>query len=155
VPRTINTLGDAWRTGQDFMAVCGNIECRCKRTLDLQELIKHVGELHPLVPVRGHVHYSERLRCPACKHRGAFVWMGPPKEPTPIFGEVRAYQVNNWGRNDNGRLVSRIGLVGHVDVAHATFQAAVKAYSLHRITLQQGAFVLEDSGLRLIKGGKR
>lgn len=154
MPRSINTLGDVLRTGFGLIAVCGNIQCRLKRALDLREIVRHVGDLHPVLPARGHLHLSERLRCPRCGHRGSYVWLDIPNEPEPLYGQARAYQVNAWSRYSPGSIDTQIAVVGHVVVANAAFDSAVAEYRGSRITLQQGAYVLRDSRLAVVAGGK-
>ena len=44
--------------------------------------------------------------------------------------------------------------VSHLDIAHS-FEAVVAAYRGRRITLQQGSFVVRDSDLKVIEGGRR
>jgi hypothetical protein len=138
-----------------MIAICGNIDCRHRRTLDLRQIAEYVGERHPLVPVRGHLHFSERLKCLACKHVGAFIWLGPPKEPEPLYGNAFAYKINNWGAQRTGTLVTTVAQVKHVVVAHATFEAALAAYPGDQLTLQEGMFVLRDGRFSVIDGGKK
>lgn len=123
MPLTINTLGDLKRAGQEMIAVCHNVYCRYRQTVDLQMVIDHVGAMHPLLPARGQVHFSERMRCPKCKQRGFHVWMADPKEQEPIYSGM-SYAVNEWGRNKHV-LLTTIARVKHVEVAHATYQAAL------------------------------
>lgn len=153
MPLSINTLGDLKRSGQDMIAVCRNIYCRHRQMVDLQMVIDHVGAMHPLLPAKGQIHFSERMRCPRCKQVGFYVWMGEPKEPEPVFSGM-SYAVNEWSRNDE-ILLTTIARIKHVEVAHATYQAALSAYPGKHLTLQQGTFLMQDSRLRLIEGGKR
>ena len=80
------TLADALSIGQEVIAVCGNITCRCVVEIDLHRIARHVGIDHPLLPRRGERHYSERLMCPECYHRGAYIWLGEATKL--IIGDV-------------------------------------------------------------------
>jgi hypothetical protein len=151
MPRELKTLGDVRDTGQSLLAICRNIRCRRRHPVNLDLLIDKVGSMHSLLPVRGQVHFSERMRCPDCGERGMFIWLGIPREPMPMMSGM-SYSVNNWMANDY--LLSTLAQSGHVMVARAAYDAAVIAYPSRRITLQQGGFVLEDNRFRVVKGGR-
>jgi len=149
----IRTLGDAKEVGQELIAVCHNPACRHRQMVDLASVIHHVGAGHSLIPVRGQLHFSERMRCPVCRTKGMFIWIVEPKFSQPAFdGMGRAVHV--WDRTGT-TLISTIARSGHVQVAQAAYEAAVAAYPDRRITLQDRAMVLHDSRLKVVKGGKR
>ena len=148
----IQTLGEARDVGQELVAVCHGPECRHRQVIDLDRVIHHIGAGHRLLPVRGIVHYSEKLRCPQCGRRGMFVWLGEPKFPTPVFDEM-GHAVNVW--DPSGTVLwSTIARSGNSLVARAAYDGARAAYPDRRITLQNGIRVLEDSRWTIIKGGR-
>ena len=149
----IQTLGDAKDIGQELIAICHNPACRHTRLVNLDKVIYHVGAATPLIPLRGKVHFSERMRCPACKHRGMFIWIREPKFPEPLF-DVGANQVNIWSKN-GGRLEYVAARTGNILIGRAAFMAALDAYPYQRITLQAGARVIEDNRFRVLAGGKK
>ncbi|RUT32663.1 hypothetical protein EMQ25_05820 [Arsenicitalea aurantiaca] len=153
MPRTLKTLEDARVTGQELVATCLQLQCRHRWLVDLPKVIHYVGGAHSLWPVRGQRHFSERMRCPACNGKGVHIWMGVPKTPQPLMGGL-PYAVEN---RDVGSevLVSVLAKVGHISVAHAAFEAAVQAYPGRRLSLTEGAFVLRDSRLVVVPGGKK
>lgn len=150
MPRNLHSLGDFKKAGQELIAVCDNIVCRHRWIVDLDKVMEHVGSLHPLIPVRDQKHFSERMLCPECGKRGAYIWPSDPKEPAPLFGTL-SYLVGEW---EGKGLVNAIARVSHLDVALAAFEAAVAAYPGRRLTLQQGSFLVRDSDLKVIEGGR-
>jgi hypothetical protein len=154
MPDYLRTLDDAATARVQMIAVCHTINCRHTQDVDLQQVIFHVGAATPLVPIKGVAHFSERMRCPACKQRGMFIWVGVPRQPEPIFGTgTHPFKVLDWGRGRRGILEREIAILNNLEVAKAAFQVAVRVYPDHHITLQQGIFVMSDSRLSVIEGG--
>jgi hypothetical protein len=150
--KQVHTLGDARDVGLEIVVVCGNLFCRRRTTLDLHKLIYQLGEGRSVLPEKGKAHFSEKLKCSACGHVGAFLWPREQKGPEPYFKGL-SYAVNEW-YSGNGTPMMTVAKVSHVIVAHATFESATKEYPNRRITLQQGSFVLRDSRLTVFRGGK-
>lgn len=148
--KQLHTLGDAHDVGLELVAVCRNVQCRHRVIIDLTRLIHAIGEGQPLLPVLRKVHFSEKLRCSACGERGAFLWPQEMKGPEPFFN-AQSYHINEWWQGSN---LSTVAKVSHVTVAHATFEAALDEYPGKRLTLQQGAYVIRDSRMKVLKGGR-
>lgn len=148
----VNTLGDARRAQLRLVAVCHAIDCRHRWVLDLDHVIKYVGEMHGVLPVVGHKHFSERGRCPVCKNRGLYIWVETPLEHEPLFNGL-SYRVDAWTRFSNG-IDTTVANVTHLEVAWAAYHSAIGAYPGKKITLRQGAFVLADSRMAVIRGGR-
>lgn len=153
MPRSIHTLGQALDSGQRLVAICDNVECRHRRVIDLGRIIEHVGSRHSLIPLRGQVHFSERLRCPACHGRGAFIWVQEMPGPTPALAGL-SYSINRWSGPTGHALVEIVARASSEAVAHVAFNAAETHYGGEHLTLQQRAYIIRDNRLRLIKGGK-
>lgn len=153
MPKSLHTLDDARQAGQELLAICHNPACRRRQLVDLELVIFHVGAGHQLVPVRGQLHFSERMRCPACGQKGMFIWLGDRKDPEPMTGEGRLnYRVNVLDKAEG--LIGTLAKVGHVGVAYAAFNGAIEAYPDRRVVLQEGAVIVLDSRLKVIRGGK-
>jgi len=153
--RWLTTLGDARDIGQELVAVCHNVACRAQRFVDLEKVIHHVGAAHFLLPVRGAVHFSERMRCPACGSRGAFIWINEPKTPSPWFGNAEQSQVNLWGQFNDNTLETVVARTSRLEIGYAAYEGAVATYPRRHITLQEGSHVILDSRLKVIKGGRQ
>ncbi len=83
MPDYLRTLDDARKAGVEMLAICHQVDCRHTQVVDLVQLIHHVGAATRLVPIKGAVHFSERMRCPTCGSRGMFIWIAVPNEPEP------------------------------------------------------------------------
>ncbi|CDP50722.1 hypothetical protein [Devosia sp. DBB001] len=143
--RVLSTLGEAAHAKLEMIAVCHKVECRHRQKIDLYEVMKYVGAGHKLVPDRGLVHFSERMRCPECKTKGMFVWMEIPLEQLPLYpGDRNAYRVLDWGLTE-GRLEREVASIHNLEIARAAYDAAVKVYPTHHLTLQQGALLMKDN----------
>lgn len=150
--RVIRTLGEAREAGLAFVAVCHGVQCRHSQSVDLNQVIYHVGAAHSLMPLRGAIHFSERMRCPKCKSKGMSIWAEIKQDPEPLVGSM-GFSINNWDKM-SGSLIGTIAKAGHVTVAEAAFNMAVSQYPGRRITLQEGGLVLRDNRLTVIKGGR-
>lgn len=150
--KPVHTLGDARDVGLEIVAVCRNILCRRRTTLDIRALIYKLGEGRPLLPERGKRHFSETMRCSVCGGQGAFIWPQEEKGAEPTITSL-PYSINEW-YGGNSTPIKLVAATGHVEVAHAAFHASVAAYPGRRITLQQRALVIEDSRFQVVRGGK-
>ena len=146
MPKLSATLGDALDAGINFLAICHNVPCRYSQIVNLALVIEHVGARHSLIPVKGKVHFSERMRCPQCKSAGMFIATKNRQDPEPFLNGM-GYVINNWDKETDN-------LISDVSVAHAAFAEAIQSYPGRRITLQEGGFVLRDSRLKVIEGGR-
>jgi hypothetical protein len=152
MPDFLKTLDDAVKAGVEMIAVCHQVECRHTRTVDLHQVIFHVGAATQLVPVKGKVHFSERMRCPECAQRGMFIWIGVPNQPEPVWSAGKhPFKVLEWGAN--GVLQREIAVVNNLEVARGAYDIACRVYPGAHITLQQGIFIMQDSRLKVIEGG--
>jgi hypothetical protein len=91
------------------------------------------------------------MRCPVCQGRGMFIWLTEPKYPEPMVTGM-ANQINMW---DGGgiRLDRVTARTSNLFVGRAAYQATIDEYPGRRVTFQEGTRVLEDSRLKVIKGG--
>jgi hypothetical protein len=138
----LRTLGQAVRYKVRIFAVCHNIECRYARDLDVDQLVKLVGVHHPILPEKNVAHFSERLRCPQCQLRGAFVW-SPIEINSKGFGDQYTFEVREW-TPDNLHFHT-IATANSITLVTAAFDAAVKEGAQYRLTVQHGARILLDS----------
>jgi len=150
----LRTLGDAHRVGQRLIAICHNVDCRRRVELNLDEFVYQVGAVTSLVPVRGAVHFSERMKCSVCGHVGAFLWIDEPKTPTPFFGDASNNQVNLWDKFRADVIETVVARTSRTEMGYAAFEAAKSIYPGRRITLQEGARIVLDSRMTVIRGGR-
>lgn len=145
-----NTLGDVQSAGHSLFAVCRHANCRYSKEIDVPRLIQSIGPLHYLLPDRGELHFSDKMRCPSCKRRGVNLWLRPaaPKvkvaasaEPTKLAN----YEIRDWGKTYPYSTSTVIGTADNLFVARGAYIAAAGFYFDHLITLQQGAFLINDS----------
>lgn len=153
MPRTIHTLGQAREAGLQLIAICDNMLCRCRRELDLVAVIEFVGARHPLTPLLGEKHFSERLRCPRCKSQGAFIWLMETPEPKPLTGAL-SYAVNRWPAPDSHALIETVLRANSEVVANVGFDAVTRSFPGDYLTLQQRGRVIRDTRFRIIVGGR-
>lgn len=149
--RSIHTLGDVRNVGLKLLAICKNPACRRREYVDLDRMIELLGTARPLLPNRLEVHFTDRLRCSRCNEVGAFLWLEVPFDPKPLFDKM-GFKVNAWDRSGQ-HLIGTVAKATHEAVAHEAFTGATSAYPARRITLQEGARVMRDSRLRIVKGG--
>lgn len=150
--RTILTLEDALKNRLSIVAVCRNVACRHRGEVDVGLLIRNFGAARGLLPVRGEIHFSDKMRCSACGQRGVLFWPAELKGPEPLFEANKGMTVHTWQHSSYHTVVAR---VLHIQVAHAAFEAAVAAYPGHLVTLQEGMRVLRDERFRVLQGGKK
>src|SRR5690606_9787656 len=117
-------------------------------------VIASVGNRHPVLPSPGLAHYSERMRCPVCGSRGMFVWPDERRfQPAP----VPTYRILDHGREYPYTAFRELATADNLFVGKGAYAAAAHFYYDHMITLQQGAFVLDDSkrdGLPRVMAGE-
>ena len=144
MPAILTTLGEAARAGIEIKAICRKPECRYSQKINLAEVVQHVGGIQPLVPVKWQKHFSERMRCPACKTLGMYIWVDLPSEGHPLYPLTSsAFRVLEWSQT--GRIDRELAVVHTLPVAQAAYRAARELYHTSHITLQQGARVISDS----------
>lgn len=125
-----------------IIAICRDPACRHRQNVDIARVTGHVGKYHPILPSPGLAHYSERMRCPLCGARGMFVWPEEREyEPAPIPN----YRIIDHGREYPYLAFRDLGTADNLFVGKGAYVAAAHFYHDHMITLQQGAFVLDDS----------
>lgn len=138
------TLDDVQKGGHELIALCRDTRCRFRKTIDLRRLIMNVGGWHQLLPKRGEPHFSDRMRCPSCKRMGMSLWL-EPRLPPPRASSEPNFRVLDWGRTYPYSTFTMIATADNLMVARGAYVAAVLFYPDKWITLQQGAFVVEDS----------
>lgn len=153
MPIYLKTLDDVQKAGQRMIAVCHQVDCRHSQIVDVARVIYHVGAAHQLVPVKGKVHFSERMRCPECDALGMFVWMDVPKDPEPSYTAKHPFKILDWGKGHRDVLERELAICTNLEVARAAFEVACAVYPENHITMQQGAFITEDSRVKVIAGG--
>lgn len=151
-PRSLETLGDAWRARLQIFARCRNHLCRHEWLVDLQYVMKNVGADHFLEPVRGLRHFSERMRCPECGYVGCNVEHGDRMDMKPFFGKLHL-QIEEWDSKAM-QMSTIVAASSHIIVAHAAYESALQQYPRRRMLLRDGSFVVRDSLFRVIGGGK-
>lgn len=125
-----------------IIAICRDPACRHRQNVDIARVTSHVGKYHPVLPTHGLVHYSERMRCPLCGARGMFVW---PEEPKYEPASIPNYRILDHGREYPYRSFRELATADNLFVGKGAYAAAAHFYRDHMITLQQGAFVVDDS----------
>lgn len=147
--RPSNTLGDVQDAGHSLFAVCRHANCRHSKEIDLPRLIQSIGPHHYLLPDRGELHFSDKMRCPSCKRRGVNLWLRPaePKKQvfTPTPSKQPNYEIKDWGKDHPHAVCTTIATADNLFVARGAYIAAAGFYFDRRLTLQQGAFVLSDT----------
>lgn len=141
IPRT---LDEVIQDGHDIVAVCRDPDCRHSRYVDLRRVIGRLGGRTPLLPQAGKQHYSDRMRCPACKGRGMFVWFQPKVEVSKPRKQPN-YIVVDRGSIYPFDQFNIIATADNLMVARGGYNAAAMFYHNHEITLQQGTYIIMDS----------
>jgi len=147
--RPSNTLGDLQDAGHSLFAVCRYAGCRYSKEIDVSRLVQSIGPHHYLLPNRGELHFSDKMRCPSCKRRGVNLWLRPaePKKQAGISTPSKQpnYEIKDWGREYPFATCTTIATADNLFIARGAYIAAAGFYFDRRITLQQGAFVLGDT----------
>ncbi len=133
-----------------MLAICHNVSCRHTKPVDLPALVKAVGELASLLPVKDQVHFSERMRCPECRHKGMFLWVEAPKEPNPHINSALAFRVVEEDRT-GWRGMQEIVRTADKETAQAAFDVAEAIYPGSKIELHWHRSVLRSSHLKDVK----
>lgn len=148
--RTLRHIAD---TGATMLAVCHAVGCRHTRPVDLHKLMKAVGELASVLPVRDQSHFSERMRCPECGHRGMFLWVEQPQKPHPISNSRMNFLVTAYDRETN-RAISDVLRASDRRVAHGGFSVAEAIMPAARLEMTFQNRVIHQSHLRIVRGGR-
>jgi hypothetical protein len=149
----IRTLKDIKESGLTMVAVCHNVSCRHTKNVDLHALIKAIGEMASLLPVKDQPHFSERMRCPECKHRGMFLWVEAPKTPSPISNSALNFRVIAYDRMTAAAQTDVLRAADR-EVAQAGFEVAEAIYPKHRLEMTWHNRVIHQSHMKLVKGGR-
>lgn len=142
--RPVTTIGDIINHGHRLIAVCREVTCRQSCYVDLEQMTLHVAPRSEILPVKGVVHFSDRMRCPACGHRGMFIWL-EPKVIAPRLSAQPNFVITDHGRNYPYNEDRAIATADNLMVGRGAYGAAASFYGTNRITLRQGAFVVADS----------
>lgn len=144
-----NTLGDVQRAGHSLFAVCRYGNCRYSKEIDVPRLVQSIGPHHYLLPDRGEMHFTDKMRCPSCKRRGVNLWLRPAEPRKEVISSAPAkqpnYEIKDWGREYPYATFTTIGTADNLFVARGAYIAAAGFYADRRITLQQGSFVMADT----------
>lgn len=148
--RPSNTLGDLQSAGHSLFAVCRHANCRYSKEIDVPRLIQSIGPHHYLLPDRGELHFSDKMRCPSCKRRGVNLWLRPAPPKLKLVTRVEPakqgnYEIRDWGKTYPFTTSTVIATADNLFVARGAYIAAAGFYFDRRVTLQQGAFVITDS----------
>lgn len=149
----LRTLKDLRESGQVLIAICHKVTCRHMRPVDLGKVIQAVGEMQSILPVRGQHHFSERMRCPACGHKGMFLWLETPKVPDPAFNSALNFRVIAFDRA-SGRPMTDVLRASDREVAQAGFEVAEAIHPRYRMEMSFHGQVIRASHLKAVKGGR-
>lgn len=149
----LRTLADVKNAGLNMVAVCHNMSCRHTKDVDLHALIKAIGEMASLLPVKGSPHFSERMRCPECGHRGMFLWIDAPKAPSPISNSALNFRVVAYDRM-TGTAMTDVLRAADREVAQAGIEVAEAIYPKHRLEMTWHNRIIYQSHMKIVKGGR-
>lgn len=149
MPRAIHTLQDVRLGPHKLYAVCSNSACRQSKKVDIDRLILRVDARTPLLPQRGQPHFSEGMRCPSCRRRGMYLWVDPAEVKREILKRTVSEKQPNFRIIDHGPSPhtghDTIAMADNLMVGRGAYVAAALFYPGRRITLTQGAYVVQDS----------
>lgn len=140
---SIRILNDVLVGNHSLYATCRHAPCRYRREADIERLIARLGVRAPLLASPGKVHFADLMRCPSCKRMGMDLWL-EYRVPTPKRTGEPNYRVLDWGLHPYTTF-NMVATADNLFVGRAAFIAAAHFYPTHRVTFQQGAFVLNDS----------
>lgn len=146
--RPSNTLGDLLSAGHSLFAVCRYANCRYTKEIDAPRLVQSIGPHHTLLPDRGELHFSDKMRCPSCKRRGVNLWLRPAEPKKQVVAPSPSKQPNFTIVDHGTAPYARHEVIATADnlmVGKGAFAAAALFYADRRISLKQGAFVIADS----------
>lgn len=149
----LRTLKDVVDGGLDMIAICHSVSCRYTKPVDLTALVRAVGEMASLLPTKGQEHFSERMRCPQCKHRGMFLWLDTPRQPNPHISSSLVFRVVEEDRLGR-RGMTEIVRAADRQTAQAAYEVAEAIYPQSQIELHWQRQILESSHLKAVKGKK-
>lgn len=142
-----HSLGEALQGGHRILAVCRDPSCRHRREVDLERLIGRLGARAKLLPEPQAPHFTDRMRCPLCKRMGMFLWLEMRLVPPRTSKEPNFAIVDRGTGAADG--FTMIATADNLMIGRGAYTAAALFYPERRITLQQGAFVVEDSRIRV------
>jgi len=150
MPDPIRTIEDVQAGGHALYAICRNAGCRHCKKVDVQRLLHAVPAQARLRPGPNERHFTDSMRCEHCRWRGVYLWVEPAEQKRQILqksarDERSNYEIKDWGQSHPYTTCVTIGAADNLFVARGAYIAASGFYSDHRITLQQGAFVIGDS----------
>lgn len=145
----VETLAEVQRAGHGLVAICRYSGCRHRKEVDLDRLVQRVGGPVLVLPDRSQPHFTDRMRCPACKRPGVNLWLMPAiAERQPLARAVAAkepnYRIIDHGRHEPYQF-EMIATADNLFVAKAAYGAAAHFYAGNWFTLMQGAFVIDDN----------
>lgn len=139
----VKTLDDVLNGGHKLIAICRHQTCRHRREVDLHLLLGRVSGQEALLPEPGQ-HFSDLLRCPACRRMGMALWLEPHFErPAPL--PEPNYRILDWGRFHPFAHARTLATADNLMVGRGAYAAAALFYRDHRVTFMQGAFLIADS----------
>lgn len=143
----VDTLLEVRSAGHQLLAVCREVQCREKHPVDLDRLIGRLGARTQLIPERGQMHFTDRMRCPRCRRSGMNLWI-EPSAPKSLRGKEPNFRVTDHGEAPFSRY-DMIATADNLMVAKGAFYAAAHFYRGRRITLMQGALVIDDTRVKM------
>lgn len=147
--RPVYTLHDVRVGPHKLYAMCSNSACRHSKKVDIERLILRVDARTPLLPQRGQPHFSEGMRCPSCRRRGMYLWIDPATAKREILQRSPQEKQPNFRIIDHGPTPhtghDTIATADNLMVGRGAYVAAALFYPGRRITLTQGAYVVQDS----------
>lgn len=149
----VRTLKHVAESGAVMLAVCHAVGCRHTKPVDLPALMKAVGEMASILPVRDQPHFSERMRCPECGHRGMFLWVEQPATPSPVSNSSLNFVVTAYDRETNRPLTDVLRAADR-RVAQAGFDVAEAYMPRARLEMTWHNRIIHQSHMRLVRGGK-
>lgn len=140
---SVKTLNDVLVGNHSLYATCRHAPCRFRREADIERLIARLGVRTPLLASPGQVHFSDLMRCPSCKRMGMDLWLEYRAPPSSKAAQPN-YRVLDWGVYPHATF-SMVATADNLFVGRAAFIAAAYFYPAHKVTFQQGAFLILDS----------
>jgi hypothetical protein len=150
MPSLVETLADVHKGGHGLFAVCRNAGCRHIQKVDINRVVRRVDAKTKLLPGPHERHFTDAMRCTACRWRGVTLWVQPAQakvrtgapRPSPMK-EPNFTVVDHGAAPYSSNTV--IATADNMMVGKGAYVAAALFYADRRITLKQGIFVVEDS----------
>ena len=148
--KPVQTISDVQDGDHELYAICRNAGCRHKQRVDIPRLLKSVPPETTLNPGPHERHFTDAMRCSACRWRGVYLWVEPTEQKRQIFqksapAKVPNYEIRDWGKEYPFSTSRTIATADNLFVGRGAYIAACGFYFDHRITYQQGTFVIADS----------